>query len=514
VKLSKLLEDVEVISGGDPETNNRVTADPEIASVHYRAQDVSKGGLFVAIPGFVSDGHDFIDTAAANGAYAILTEKPVKTALRVIRVESTRRALASISSRFYKDPSKRLVLIGVTGTNGKTTVTYLIESILDHAGKRAGVIGTINYRYGGRTFDNPVTTPESLDLQRIMSEMIDEGVTHAVMEVSSHAIDLFRVESCRFDVGVFTNLSQDHLDFHKNMDAYWASKKRLFTENLSGPYKKNRARAVINCDDQRGRALSECLSIPVMTVGRTPASRITPSGVTHDRTGIAGRVSTPAGAFDFASPLVGEHNLENILCAAGVGAALDLPLSAVKAGIESLSFVPGRLEPVPNIAGRYVYVDYAHTPDALKGVLSSLGKMTARRMICVFGCGGDRDRDKRPKMGAIAARLCDLSVITSDNPRTEPPETIIEQIHQGFPNAGLEAYSPADLIRGFNGKGYVIEPDRKKAIRLAITASRPGDTVLIAGKGHETYQILGDRKIAFDDRREAISVLDELEGAR
>jgi len=504
VKLSSLLKAVKR-KNIEKKTGNGM--DPEIGSIHCRAQYVKPGGLFVAIPGFVRDGHDFIDDALARGASAILTEKPKKKDAIIIEVENTRKALAEVSSRFFGHPSQRLVLIAVTGTNGKTTVSYLVESILTKAGLSTGVIGTINYRFCEKTFCSPVTTPESLDLQRILSEMIADGVTHAVMEVSSHAIDLFRVESCQFDIGVFTNLSQDHLDFHKNMDSYWACKKRLFFEILSLSPKKSRARAVINCDDMRGGELSRMLSIPSLTTGRSDGNMIWPSHVDHDRSGIMGRISTPVGAFDIKSSLVGRHNLDNILCATGVGIALNLPLDAIRAGIEAVSSVPGRLEPIANAMGRFVYIDYAHTPDALENVLTSLQQVAADRIICVFGCGGDRDKEKRPQMGKIAGRLCNLSVITSDNPRTEPSMEIITQIHRGIQQTDLVEYMPSGLTKGFHHKGYVIEPDRKRAIRLGITASRPGDTILIAGKGHETYQVIGNRSVAFDDSQEAKKVL-------
>ncbi len=487
-----------------------VFMDPEIKSIHYRSQDVVKGGLFVAIHGFISDGHDFIDDAIENGASAIITEKPIAKEIPIVTVENSRKALSAVASRFFKDPSKRLCLIGVTGTNGKTTVTYLIESILLKANISTGVIGTINYRYCEKTFPNPVTTPESLDIQRILSEMIEHGVTHAVMEVSSHAIDLFRVNNCLFDIGVFTNLSQDHLDFHKNMDAYWACKKKFFTENLSLSLKKNKARAVINCDDEKGRALAKEISIPILTIGRSDGNMIRPGNSRYDRTGITAELITPSGTVKIESPLVGEYNLENMLCATGVGVALGLPIDAIKAGIEGLSCVPGRLEAVPNRIDRFVYVDYAHTPDALKNVLSLLRGITTDRIICIFGCGGDRDKDKRPQMGAIASKLSDLCIITSDNPRTEPPMEIIDQIQKGVQNNSLYKYTPDDLKNGFFRKGYVIEPNRKDAIRLGIMVSGQGDTVLIAGKGHETYQIIGKTSVAFDDRAEAKIALEKL----
>ena len=503
VKLSKLLKTVRTkraISGSDP----------EIGSIHYRAQDVKAGGLFVAIPGHTADGHDFIDKALARGASAIVTQKPVNQ--DSIIVENSRNALAAISARFFGNPSEKLFIIGITGTNGKTTTAFLIESILAKAGFSVGVIGTINYRYLGKTFKSPMTTPESLDLQKMLARMQEHGITHVVMEVSSHAIDLQRIDCCRLDVGVFTNLSQDHLDYHKDMNSYWSCKKRLFTENLSSGPKKGRTLAVINCDDARGKELALELKAQSSKpkVFELSDNMIRPSNIKYESTGITGRISTNEGSFDFRSHLVGEHNLKNILCATCVGIALGLPIPIIKAGIEEVSSVPGRLERIPDDMGRFVYVDYAHTPDALEHALSSLRSVARGRIVCVFGCGGDRDKDKRPKMGETVGRLCDLAIITSDNPRTEAPMEIINQVLEGTKKASRRDYTSSDPATGFNEKGYVIEPDRKNAIYLGITASRPGDTVLIAGKGHETYQIIGNKSIPFDDRQEAIRALSEV----
>jgi UDP-N-acetylmuramoyl-L-alanyl-D-glutamate--2,6-diaminopimelate ligase len=402
-------------------------------------------------------------------------------------------------------------LIGITGTNGKTTVAYLIESILLQAGFKVGVIGTINYRYGDKTFANPMTTPESLDLQRILSEMRRAGVTHVIAEASSHAMDLYRIKNCWFDVAVFTNLSQDHLDFHGNMQAYWSSKKRLFSEYLTTGPKKENASAVINCDDARGRELSDSLPMTVVTTGATSDCEIKSENIRCNLNGTDGKVAAPGGSFNFKTPLVGAHNVENILSATGVATALNISSDTIKAGIEALSAIPGRLEPIENSTGRYVYVDYAHTPDALENAVSALKEIAPARIICVFGCGGDRDKKKRPLMGEIVARLCDLSIVTSDNPRTEDPAAIIDQILPGVGQSGGLVYSTIDLKTGFKEKGYAVEPDRRHAIELGILASRPGDAVLIAGKGHETYQILGTAVVAFDDREEARKALANLD---
>lgn len=475
----------------------------KIDSVHYRSKEVTPGGLFVAIKGFSADGHDFIQDAEVRGATAIVSQRTVETTVPVIQVQNSRKALALIAARFYGHPSRHLHLTGITGTNGKTTVSYLVESILAQAGMSCGVIGTINYRYGGLVYPNPVTTPESLDLQHILAKMHQAGVSHVVMEVSSHALDLFRVAGCQFDVAVFTNLSQDHLDYHGDLETYWRCKKRLFHEYLIAEPKSMSAQAVVNSDDAHGRELFSELTLPKLSIGMGPEAMIRPEVRRCDQNGIKARLHTPKGAFEVESALVGRHNLENILLAAGVGICLGLPLSTIAAGIQQLSQVPGRLENVPNSIGRFVYVDYAHTPDALKNVLLALQPLCKGRLICVFGCGGDRDRSKRPLMGEIAAQLCDLTLVTSDNPRSEDPQSIIEQILPGVRKAAGRCYKTEELDAGIREKGYAAEPDRKKAICLAVAASRPEDTILIAGKGHENYQLIAGLTVPFDDCREA-----------
>jgi murE/murF fusion protein len=519
MKLSSLLKTATPVSfyGTGPDAGHfSLSPDPEISSIHYRAQDVKPGGLFVAIKGFAADGHDFIDEALARGASAIVTQKPVRKKSIIIEVKNTRNALAKISDRFYSNPSKKLFLIGITGTNGKTTTAFLVENLLSEAGIKVGVIGTLNYRYSGKTFQNPMTTPESYDLQKILAEMLKSGITHVVMEVSSHAIDLNRICNCRFNLLVFTNLTQDHLDYHGDMNSYWSCKKRLFTQLPDYGSAKNGVSAVINHNDEKGKELIKLLEKSigkpsVLSAGFSNGNSIWAKNITHDLTGITGNLVTPAGSFEFKSPLVGKHNLENILCAAGVGVVLSLSLDSIKTGIQAVCAVPGRLESIPNNINRFVYVDYAHTPDALENVLSALKFSATGRIICVFGCGGNRDKTKRPLMGQTAARLCDLTVITSDNPRSEPPMEIIEQIVQGAKKTISNVYTPADLSTGFRKKAYVVEPDRKRAIALAITASRASDIVLIAGKGNETYQIIGNNTISFDDRIEAKTALSKLE---
>ncbi|MBI9084806.1 MAG: UDP-N-acetylmuramoyl-L-alanyl-D-glutamate--2,6-diaminopimelate ligase [Desulfobacterales bacterium] len=501
MKLSQLLNAIDAVPP------NR--CDPEIGSIHYHAQQVQPQGLFVAVCGLAADGHDFIDQALDRGAAAIVVQRPTAAPVAVIQVKNTRLALAALSARFYGDPSEAMTVIGITGTNGKTTTAYLVEGILAAAGFRPGVIGTIDTRFGGKSHPNPMTTPESLDLQRILADMRNAGVTHVAMEVSSHAIDLHRIHGCRFHLAVLTNLTQDHLDYHGTMAHYWACKKRLFTNHLTPDH--GRIAAVINADDPRGEELVRELTLPRIRVGTTAVSDLHLERFHCDPMGIRASIRLSSGSIDLTSSLVGRHNMENILCAAGVGFALELPPTVIQAGIASVTRVPGRLEPVENGAGRFVYVDYAHTPDALAHALVVLRTLTPGRLICIFGCGGDRDRTKRPLMGEIAGRQADLAVVTSDNPRSESPQTIIADICQGMETARSRPLSPQDLATGKNWPGHVVEPDRRKAIALAMDASRPGDTLLIAGKGHETYQILGDTRLDFDDRIEARGALAVLE---
>jgi len=490
--------------------------DQLIDSIHYDSRRVKPGGLFVAIQGLQADGHAYIDDAVQRGALAVVTEKGWSgpSSVSVVKVDNARRALAALSAAFYRDPSHSLFVIGITGTNGKTTTAYLVEAILGAAGFNVGVIGTINYRFGGQTFPSPVTTPESLDLMQILRQMVDRDITHVVMEVSSHALDLDRVAFCEFDVGVFTNLSRDHLDYHGDMETYWQCKKRLCLDCLRPRSKQAKATAVINWDDSKGKELASEVSAKCLRVGLSQGCEIRAEGIQDSIGGTSGRVKTPGGYFDFASHLVGRHNVYNILAATGVATAMGLPVSTMKKGIETLVGVPGRLEPVVNPLGLSVFVDYAHTPDALENVLTALRGLTSGRLITIFGCGGDRDRDKRPMMGVAAGRLSDLSVLTSDNPRTEVPEAILSEIMVGTASVRNRRYEPRELAKGFDTPGYVVEPDRRRAIALGLGSARHGDTVLVAGKGHETYQITEGRSIPFDDRIEAKKALDRMSGSQ
>jgi UDP-N-acetylmuramoyl-L-alanyl-D-glutamate--2,6-diaminopimelate ligase len=487
-------------------------ADPEVTALCYDSRRVVPGALFVAVAGFSVDGHRFIPDAVDRGAVAVVCGKPVQANVAVVQVSDPRAALARLAVRFYFRPAEQMTLVGVTGTSGKTTVTYLLEGILEKAGYRPGVVGTINYRYAGKVFDNPVTTPESADLQHIFRQMVNLGTTHAVMEVSSHALDLSRVDGCRFDLAVFTNLSHDHLDYHKDIEDYWRCKRRLFVEYLKPADRRQAVRAVVNTDDPKGRLLAEMLGAAALCSAAKGAGDIAIRQATRDLTGLRGIIRTPQGDIEFNSPLVGDFNLDNILSATGAALALGIAPAAIAAGIHASGCVPGRLERIMEGGERFVFVDYSHKPDALDNALGALRKLTRGRLITVFGCGGDRDSSKRPVMGEIAARLSDLTVVTSDNPRSEDPLAIIDQVEAGVRKAGGQRIKIGEIQRSRQGSEYLVEPDRRSAIRLAIRAARKGDAVLIAGKGHETYQILADRTIHFDDREVAREILTDMQG--
>ncbi len=484
--LVDLIKDVEVLSiSGETSV--------EVKDISYHSERVVEDSLFVAIKGTRVDGHDFINRAIANGARALVLEREVreKNGICTLLVKDSRLALARLASRFYNYPSQEVKLVGITGTNGKTTTAYLVESILKQAGKNVGVIGTIDYHYLEKTIKEINTTPESLDLQRILRNMVDRGVSHTVIEVSSHALDLRRVDGCSFDVVVFTNLSRDHLDYHHDMTSYYKSKERLFTDLLeqSGelPW------VAINRDDQKGRVLAEVAKGRILTFGLHSGADVWAERISCNFNGIFAKVHTPQGTFEVTSPLFGNINIYNILAATCTGISLETSLDAIKRGIESLSYVPGRLEKIESGHDIHVFVDYAHTSDALEKVLLSMREVERGRIICVFGCGGDRDPGKRPLMGEASARLSDFTVITSDNPRKEDPYKIMAEIEKG--------------VRQANVTQYVVLPDRTQAIQYAINLAQLGDAVLIAGKGHENYQILQDGMRHFDDREVAREAL-------
>ncbi len=531
MKLSQLIHTDEaerldnVLPGGTNASDPaRLPADPEVTSIHYRSGDVRPGGMFFALKGQHTDGHRYITDAVSRGAAVIVADAgyhsdvPGTAEAVVVFAKNTRKLLAAAASRFFGNPSEKLYVIGITGTNGKTTTAYLVEHILLENRMDVGVISTINYRYHGKVYDNPLTTPEALELQQILAQMADAGVTHVVMEVSSHGVAMDRIYHCGFDMGIYTNLSQDHLDFHGHMDAYWSCKKRFFTDFLFAGPKKKQAKAVINTDNDQGAELSDALkNFNLIAVGayalNDNVNTINAQNIRFDQHGMNGEICFPDQTVPFTSTLIGRYNIENILCAVGAAWHLGMEPASVIRAIQSFQFVPGRLAPVSNTSGRHVLLDYAHTPGALENVLITLKEVAPARLICVFGCGGDRDRAKRPLMGEIAARFCDFVVITSDNPRTEDPDAIIADIRKGVDQALFPEYSPAMLENGFSEKGYIVEPDRERAISLGIRISRPDDTILIAGKGHEDYQIIGKTVIAFDDREKAVTALTALSQA-
>ena len=508
MELKKLLEGVEVkkIAGEGRK---------EIKGIAYHSRQVEKDFLFAAIRGVEADGHQFVDEAIEKGAAALVLEQEREVSNRtMVLVPDSRRALAKISSNFYGEPSSRVSLIGITGTNGKTTTTYLLESIFKKAGWNAGVIGTINYRFGQKTTPAPNTTPESLDLQRILWEMVSEGTSHVIMEVSSHGLDLDRVFGCQFDGVVFTNLTSEHLDYHKTLKQYFESKKKLFSDHLVKSRKERRF-AVTNHDDPRGEEMVKGIDLPVIRYGLTPSCDVTADRVTSSFEGLFCRIKTPKGDLSIHSKLAGNFNLYNILAAMAVGTAMEIPLETLKEGVEGLEGVSGRFEKVENKRGIHVIIDYAHTHDALKRVLLGLkniledGTQNSGKMITVFGCGGDRDRTKRPLMGEVAGRYSDLAILTSDNPRTEDPLAIMEEVEKGLKSVRLKEWDQDELKSWRSRRGYLRVPDRREAIRTAIRLALPSDTVLIAGKGHEDYQILGKKKFPFDDRIEAKKALEE-----
>jgi UDP-N-acetylmuramoyl-L-alanyl-D-glutamate--2,6-diaminopimelate ligase len=460
----------------------------EITSVNYDSRETAPGSLFCAIRGLQSDGAAFIPSALKKGASAVLSEGyngPMPEGVSFIRVADARLAMALAASSFYGRPSSKLDLVGITGTNGKTTASYLIRSILRGSGTEPGLIGTISYEYGGRKFPAPNTTPESVDLQALLGEMVKAGAKYAVMEVSSHAVALKRVSGCDFKVKLFTNFTQDHLDFHGTMEEYFAAKKALFT-GFSGIN-------VINADDPKADELKGSASGEVITYGVVSNADVTARDIDISPSGVFFRLISPAGEAAIKSRLVGRHNLYNLLSAAGAAIALGRKLDEISHGLERADDVPGRLERVDAGQDFTVLVDYAHTEDALSRALTAARELTPGRLIVVFGCGGDRDRTKRPKMGRVAASLADIVILTSDNPRTEDPLEILGQAEGGVLSEGSKV----------KGSNYFIYADRAEAISFAAGAARGGDTILIAGKGHEDYQIIGTTKHHFDDRETA-----------
>jgi UDP-N-acetylmuramoyl-L-alanyl-D-glutamate--2,6-diaminopimelate ligase len=479
-------------------------ADPVIRGVCVDSRAVSPGDLFIALRGSQVDGHRFVRQALELGAAAVLVEELAPgidlRGSTALRVRDSRRALAPIATRFFGAPANELTLVGVTGTNGKTSVTYLSESILRAAGRRPGVIGTVGHRFEGESQRSLNTTPDSLDLQQLLRSMRTRGADSAVLEVSSHGLALGRVDGCRFAVGAFTNLTQDHLDFHGTMDEYGRAKALLFSRYLTPD-----GAAVVNADDPAAGLMCEAArgaGARVLRVSRRCSDaeiRLLSADVRMD--GTTARVQLPSGPLELALPLVGDFQLENALVACGVGVALGIAAPLIAEGVARCPQVPGRVERVA-IEGSpapTVLVDYAHTPDALDKVLRTLGPLARGRLVTVFGCGGDRDKTKRPRMAECAARASALVIATSDNPRTEDPAAILADVERGL--GALPRVEPEALERAERAHAIVV--DRRAAIELAVRIARPDDIVLIAGKGHEDYQIIGRERLPFSDCDEA-----------
>jgi len=468
--------------------------DIPIHGLAYDSRQVQTQYLFAALPGTRSDGHRFLEQALQQGASALLIRPegkslvPAGTPATVLTVTDARLALAQLSTAFYDHPSQALRIVGVTGTNGKTTITYLVEAILRRAGRRTGVIGTLAYRIGDQTIKAEHTTPEAPDLQAVLAQMVTAGVTDVAMEVSSHALDQHRADYCAVAVAVFTNLTRDHLDFHTSIEEYLQAKRRLFLAPELQPSHHQRVN-VVNADDPASETLVQGASGTLLRYGINQGADLRATDIQVSVTGATFTLITPASRYQVRLQLLGRFNVYNALAALTVAYAEQLDMNLAIGALEAVSPIPGRFQRVGDGQHGTVVVDYAHSPDGLEQALRTAREMTHGRVLVVFGCGGDRDTGKRPLMGEIAARLADLCVITSDNPRSEPPEQIIEQIWAGVP----ETYRDHCLR----------ESDRQQAIEEAISRADPDDVVVIAGKGHETYQIFADRTIHFDDREVA-----------
>ncbi|HET6960085.1 MAG TPA: UDP-N-acetylmuramoyl-L-alanyl-D-glutamate--2,6-diaminopimelate ligase [Vicinamibacterales bacterium] len=465
-----------------------------VTGVAYDSRAVAPGYVFVALKGQHADGTAFVRQAIDLGAAAIVSEQAPSGDVEApwAIVKDARLALAQLAVAFYGNPSREMRVIGITGTNGKTTTAYLVAAIFDAAGIRCGILGTVGYRIGDEVRESTRTTPEAPDVQALLREMVDRRCGACAMEVSSHALSLHRVSGITFAAGVFTNLTRDHLDFHADMDDYFRAKRRLF-EMLPRD-----APSLINLDDPRGASLLEAGGRPT-TYAIHRAADVMPGPLSFSLGGLSFDVRTPRGPLRVVSKLVGRPNVYNILAAVSVANALDIPLDAIERGLRSLEGVPGRFQVVSDTKDEVtVVVDYAHTDDALRNLLETARPLAHGRLITVFGCGGDRDRTKRPLMGAVAGRLSDLIVITSDNPRSEDPNRIIEEIRRGI----------TPDTRRDSSQGVLTIVDRRAAIAKAIEVAGSGDVVLVAGKGHEKYQVIGDRTLPFDDvavAREALA---------
>ncbi len=468
--------------------------DRDISGIAYDSRRVTPGMIFVAIPGRNVDGHEYISRAINQGAAAVICENDAVPNSRadIIRVPDTRVALARTAAAFYAHPSDQLEVVGVTGTNGKTTVSFMTKHILERAGKAAGLLGTVRYEIGERTIPAQRTTPEALEIQQMMRQMLRSGCSACVMEASSHGLEQNRVDQVEFNVGVFTNLTAEHLDFHGSLESYFAAKRKLFESLRTG---KKAAVGVANIDDAHGaRLVREMEGLSFVTYGRAASADLRLKDVSVSAEGTHFEFVARGVAHACRLPLIGRYNADNALAAIGAAMALGAPVAEAAEALTTLPVVPGRLEPVEAGQGFKVYVDYAHTDDALAKALETVREVTPGRVILLFGCGGDRDAGKRRRMGEVAARMSDLTVITSDNPRSEDPERIANEILDGFTAVRTE--------------GVSLETDRARAIEETVWMAQPGDSVVIAGKGHETYQEFENTVVPFDDRIHAREALE------
>lgn len=490
---------LQALEGRVPILERRGDLNIAVKGITDDSRAISAGSVFVAVKGERVDGHQFIPTAVSEGAGGVVAQQPMKTGtVPFVCVKDSRKALGLLGSHFYGDPSSRLRMVGVTGTNGKTTTTYVCKAFLEAVCAHVGLIGTVAYQIGDVIIPAAHTTPGALELQQLLAKMVTQGCTAAVMEVSSHALAQDRTSGCEYDVAVFSNLTQDHLDFHGTMEAYFQAKLRLFTELIGG--KKANKRAIVNIDDSYGPRIVERCPVPVWTYALKAKADLRAEDVRLSLQGTAFTAVTPLGNLRIKSHLVGEHNVYNLLAAIGVAIHEGATPDQIHHAVDRVTNVPGRFERV--MAGQpfTVVVDYAHTEDALNRLLMAAETLKTGRIITVFGCGGDRDRGKRPKMGEAAVRSSDVVILTSDNPRTEDPHAILEQVEQGVVKAlGQRPYVQYHKIA-----------DRREAIETAVREAREADMVLIAGKGHEDYQIIGTTKHHFDDREVARQAIERL----
>ncbi|TYR82829.1 UDP-N-acetylmuramoyl-L-alanyl-D-glutamate--2,6-diaminopimelate ligase [Priestia megaterium] len=463
-----------------------------ISSIEMDSREVKPGALFICVNGYTVDGHDFAKMAVEKGAVAILTEKPVDVGVPVIIVKNTKRAMAVLADAFYSQPTQKLHLIGVTGTNGKTTITHLIEHMFKAQKKKTGLIGTIEIRIGDQSYEVKNTTPESLTLQKTFHQMVEENVEVAMMEVSSHALDLGRVHGCDFDVAIFTNLTQDHLDYHQTMEDYRRAKGLLFAQ-LGNAYNHNHPKfAILNADDSATEEYIKSTAATVITYGIDNDSDIRATNIQMNNGGTTFQLSTPTETVQVQMKLVGKFSVYNVLAATAACLVSNMPLSIIVEEINKIEGVSGRFEVVDAEQDFTVIVDYAHTPDSLENVLKTVKQFAKQNIYVIVGCGGDRDRTKRPIMANIASTYSTEAILTSDNPRSEDPKAILQ-----------------DMEEGVKQENCVTIIDREEAIKYAITKAKKDDVIVIAGKGHETYQIIGDQVLDFDDREVARKMIRE-----